>query len=95
LPTYERLERFNKDYAALSQSEKAQFKEAVKKFIEDLQSGKGFRKGLRVKGVKGAAGVFEIPWADDGRATFSYAKSLKNGEPHIIWRRVGTHDILG
>jgi hypothetical protein len=95
LPTFERLLRFNKDYDALSPSEKTEFKEAVKKFIDDLRAGEGFRKGLRVKGVKGAPGVFEMTWADNGRATFSFEKSRKNGEPHIIWRRVGTHDILG
>jgi hypothetical protein len=29
-----------------------------------------------------------------GRATFEIGKSLKDDEPHIIWRRIGGHDIL-
>ena len=60
-----------------------------------MKAGKGLRKGLRVKGVKGAQGVFEMTWAPNGGATFSYGKSRKHDEPHVIWRRVGTHDILG
>jgi hypothetical protein len=44
--------------------------------------------------VKGAAGVFEMTWADDGRATFQYGHPAVEGEPHVIWRRAGTHDIF-
>jgi hypothetical protein len=67
---------------------------AVAKIIADLKRGQGFRAGLRIKGVQGHTGVFEMTWADDGRATFSYGTSSVPGEPHIIWRRVGSHDIL-
>ena len=35
-----------------------------------------------------------MTWADDGRATFEYGEEVRAGHPHIIWRRVGTHDIL-
>lgn len=95
MPTYERLARFDKDYAALSADQKAAFKLAVRKFVEDLERGRGFRKGLRVKGVRGSPGVFELTWADDGRATFSFGPSIRESEPHVIWRRVGTHDVIG
>jgi hypothetical protein len=39
--------------------------------------------------------MFELTWAGDGRATFSYGRSIREGEPHIVWHRVGTHDVLG
>lgn len=35
-----------------------------------------------------------IAWAYDGRATFQYGEELHPGQPHIIWRRVGTHAIF-
>jgi hypothetical protein len=35
-----------------------------------------------------------MTWADNGRATFSYGDSIQEGEPHIVWHRVGTHDVL-
>ncbi len=53
----------------------------------------GFRKGLRVKGVEGAAGICEMTWAADGRATFEYGEPVREGEAHIVWRRIGTHAI--
>lgn len=95
MPTYERLARFDKDYDKLTPEQKSAFKAAVRKFVEDLERGKGFRKGLRVKGVQGSPGVFEMTWADDGCATFSYGDSIREGEAHIVWRRVGTHEVIG
>ncbi|HLX31346.1 MAG TPA: hypothetical protein VKR79_01130 [Gaiellaceae bacterium] len=94
MPTYERLRRFDRDYVALTPDQRRAFKEAVGKFVEDLERGKGFRKGLRVKGVQGAPGVFEMTWADNGRATFSFGRSIREDEPHVVWHRVGTHDVI-
>jgi hypothetical protein len=94
VPTFERVERFIRDYHNLSAAEKEAFRGAIKQFVEDMEAGRAFRKGLGVKGVKGAPGIFEMTWADDGRATFSYGDPVHEGEPHIVWRRVGTHDIF-
>jgi hypothetical protein len=44
-------------------------------------AGRGFRPGLRVKGVRGAAGIFEMTWADDGRATFEYGDAIVANDP--------------
>ena len=63
-------------------------------FVDDLRAGSEFRKGLRVKGIRGAAGVFEMTWAADGRATLQSGDPVREGEPHIIWRRIGTHDVF-
>ena len=52
------------------------------------------RSGLRVKGVKGTPGVYELRWAADGRATFSWGAEVVPGQRHIIWRRCGDHEIL-
>jgi hypothetical protein len=93
VPTHEETRRFQRDYAALSADEKAAFKRAVVKFIEDLPSRK-FRVGLRVKSIEGASGVFEMSWAGDGRATFEFGEELRPGEPHVVWRRVGTHRVF-
>ncbi len=94
MPTYAWLVRFGADFDSLSASQQAAFLVAVAQFVEDLRGSGGFRKGLRVKGVKGATGIFEMTWADDGRATFEYGDAVTEGEPHIIWRRVGTHAVL-
>jgi hypothetical protein len=94
LPTFAWPARFGTDFDALSPSQQAAFLAVVAQFVDDLRSGSGFRYGLRVKGVKGAAGIFEMTWADNGRATFEYGDAIVAGEPHIVWRRVGTHTIF-
>jgi hypothetical protein len=95
LPTFRWLARFRADFNRLTPSQQAAFLAAVTHFVEDLASGGQFRKGLRVKGVHGAPGIFEMTWAPDGRATFGYGESVRPGEAHVIWRRIGTHDVLG
>ena len=62
-------------------------------FVAGLVS-QSFAPQLRVKRVQGHPGVWEITWAADGRATFSYGAEVIPGHPHIIWRRIGTHDIF-
>ena len=86
MPTFEQTDRFRRDFANLTAVQKAAFRAAAAKFVADLASG-SFRQGLRVKGVQGAVGVFEMTWADDGRATFEDGSAVREGETHIVWRR--------
>ena len=94
MPTRDVLAKFWRDWARLTPEQHQAFRFAVARFVEDLRAGGGPRAGLRVKGVRGAPGVFELTWASDGRATFSYGRSVVGDEPHIVWRRIGTHEIL-
>ncbi len=64
-----------------------------RRFVAGLQSGR-LDPALRVKRVRGHPGVGEITWAPDGRATFHYGKEVRSGDPHVVWRRIGTHEIL-
>jgi hypothetical protein len=93
VPTYEWQSRFTRDFRALDAAQQQAFRDAVTCFVADLKAGT-FRKGLRVKRVQGTSGVWEMTWADDGRATFTYGTPRHAGEPHVIWRRVGTHSIF-
>ena len=93
MPTFDRADDFLRDYRMLSPQERALFRSAVRKFVHDLRS-RRFRRSLRVRGVQGAEGVFEMTWAPDGRATFEYDAEVHPGEQHIIWRRIGGHDIF-
>jgi hypothetical protein len=94
VPTFAWLARFGTDFDALTPEQQAEFLGAVAQFVEDLRGASGFRNGLRVKGIQGAAGIFEMTWADNGRATFEYGEPVILDEPHIIWRRLGTHTIF-
>jgi len=93
MPTFAQTDRFRRDFAKLTAEQKAVFRAAAARFVADLPSGR-FRPGLRIKGVQGADGVFEMTWADDGRATFEHGPAVRDGETHVIWRRIGTHGIF-
>jgi hypothetical protein len=47
-----------------------------------------------VKKMAGYDSVWGMTWAPDGLATSEFADQVKEGHPHIRWRRVGTHDIF-
>jgi hypothetical protein len=92
MPTYARTRQFDRDRRRLRVTDKDRYRLAFRKFDVDLRAGR-FRPGLRVKGVQGAPGVFEMNWAPDGRATFEYGQSQAAGAD-VIWRRIGTHGVL-
>jgi hypothetical protein len=94
MPTFQRTPRFRKDESGLSEDDLERFKHKVlDEFVPDLITGQ-FRSSLRVRGVQGVRGVFEMTWAGDGRATFQYGPEVRPGHPHIIWRRIGTHAVF-
>ncbi|MGH9381776.1 MAG: hypothetical protein ACRD2Z_14345 [Thermoanaerobaculia bacterium] len=95
MPTYQRLPRFDADWEKLPENQRERFRKAVRQFIDDLTAGRPFRRGLRVKRVQMTRNVFEMTFAPDGRATWHYGTEIRPGEPHIVWRRIGTHDVLG
>lgn len=94
MPTLFWPTRFGLDFDNLPSEQQSEFVAAVKSFVEDLREGDGFGNGLRLKGVRGAPGVFEMTWANDGRATFSYREAVVEGQAHILWRRIGTREIF-
>jgi len=94
MPTYLWLPRFDADWRRLDEEQRARFSAAVAIFIEDMRTGTGFRGGLRVKRVQGTADVWEMIFAPDGRATWQYGAEVSSGEPHVVWRRIGTHEVL-
>ncbi|MGX1727959.1 hypothetical protein ACWIGE_14960 [Streptomyces diastaticus] len=97
MPTYEALPRFIADLNRLTPEQRRRFLRTVPIFVEDLREGR-FRAGLRVKRVRGTSGIYEISWSmgagPPGRATWAYGPERHPGTPHVIWRRIGTHDIL-
>ncbi|MEU5902331.1 hypothetical protein [Streptomyces venezuelae] len=98
MPTYETLPRFTTDLDRLTPEQRRRFRQTVTAFVEDLRTGGRFRAGLRVKRVQRASGVYELTWSmgtgPAGRATWQYGAPIVPGNPHIIWRRIGGHDIF-
>jgi hypothetical protein len=96
MPTFELAPRFERDWRKLTSHQKDAFRKTIREaFVPDLDAPEQpFRPGLRVKGVTAHPGVFEMTWAPDGRATFSYGEERIPGTVHVIWRRIGTHAIF-
>ena len=94
MPTYDEDPRFWRDWEKLTPEQHSLFLESVSQLVEDLKARRPPRPGLRVKGYRRRAGVFEMTWAKDGRALFQYGTSPHAGDVHITWLRIGTHDIL-
>jgi hypothetical protein len=95
VPTFERWARFDREFRRLPRELQQAFLAMLPAFIEALRADPpSFPVNLRVKRVRGREGVWEITFAPDGRATFAYGPEVIDGQPHVIWRRIGTHDIL-
>jgi hypothetical protein len=58
--TYTWSPRCGREVDVLTPMQRAAFLAAVSEFVQDLRDHKRFRKGLRVKGLKGAAGIFDM-----------------------------------
>lgn len=98
---YARAPHFVSDLRRLSASERRLFRQVVvEQFVpaaerHATEPGAPWPKGLRVKRVEGAQGVWEMTWSfagPDGRATFEWTQI--DAESAIRWRRVGGHAIF-
>ncbi|MEV7165846.1 hypothetical protein AB0N60_27420 [Streptomyces microflavus] len=98
MPTFETCPRFTADLQHLTPAQCRRFRRVVlDAFVPDLRT-RQFRRGLRIKGVRCSPGIYELTWSmgasPAGRATFEYGAEVCPGTPHVIWRRIATHDIL-
>lgn len=93
MPTHRELPRFLREWGRLREAQREDFLEALALFISGLRT-RNFHPRLRIKRVEGYPDIWEMTWAPDGRATFQYGQGPVPGDPHIIWRRIGTHDIF-
>ncbi|MBE0609671.1 MAG: hypothetical protein IH609_09840 [Dehalococcoidia bacterium] len=93
MPTYEALARFLREYGALSPQARQAFLSALDQFIEHVDAGT-FPPSLRVKRIQGTRGLWEMSWAPDGRAVFEYGEPQHGKGRHVVWRRIGTHDVF-
>ena len=78
----------------MSSTDQQRFRTAVRRFVEDLEAGRPFRLGLRVKAVQGTGDIMEMTFSPDGRATWQFGAEVNAGQAHIVWRRIGIHDIF-
>jgi len=99
VPTHEESDAFLYDVRRLTPAQRTRFLTALGRFVDDLMAMEAgerhwFRPGLRVKGVQGVPGLFEMRWAPDGRATFFLGTPRVSGLRHVKWERCGDHSIV-
>jgi hypothetical protein len=70
------------------------FREAVAKLVKAFEDGREPPRSLRIKRVRSTKDVWEITYSGDGRATFRYGTEIKPGEVHVVWLRIGGHEVL-
>ena len=94
MPTFEPDERFLREFRRMSTAQQLAFLRVVSQFVSDLGGGT-FRPSLRVKKFTSVPGAWELSWGADRRALFRYGEPVRAGHAHVIWLRIGTHDIFG
>jgi hypothetical protein len=92
--THSKEDSFWDDWEDLPNNQRIRYYAALSKMEYDHEAGGGFRAGLRVTKVRRVPGVWEMTWAPDGRATFHYGNASNPGNPHLVWRRIGGHEIF-
>jgi len=98
---YVRLAAFLADWKALPDAERAYVKQwLAEAFLpaivayEANPSAFVWPRSLRFEPLQSSGGICAVTWSfagPDGRATFQF--STIDGEPCIVWRRIGHHDI--
>lgn len=95
------LPRFEPNYHRLSDNHRELARRVIAKVFqpaaERAAAGEAnpWPNSLRVKRVQGHSGVWEMTWSmddPDGRATWEWTEI--DGEPAVLWRRIGTHRIF-
>ncbi|MFC7218886.1 hypothetical protein ACFQLX_12025 [Streptomyces polyrhachis] len=97
---YRTLASFDRDFARLPAEHRRLFLAALREhFLPAIEAG-GFTgtppwpRRLRIHRLADSE-VYSLTWnfaAPDGRATFHLEKT-PNGEPLLVWRRIGDHGI--
>lgn len=94
MPTRDVFQSFLDDWKKLTPEQQRRLLSQLKEFKEDLDRGGPIRGSLRVHPMRGYPGIWEMTWdGNDGRATFHFGPEQKPGKRHIVWRRIGGHEI--
>jgi len=95
MPTHEELARFVRQFDKLPKAVREAFFAAVELFVALLDE-HGFDPtkappGLRLHKLSGHD-AWSISFGDGLRAVFKLGEPVKDGETHIVWEFIGTHD---
>jgi hypothetical protein len=94
-PTFDRLVQFKHDYRRLTSEQRTRFRAAAKKVIAPMSTTPpGEPTQPLVRELQGHPGFFEVYVDRDTRAVYTFGQAVRQGQPHIIWCRIGAQDAL-
>ena len=93
MPTYDVDPRFLREYLSLTRQQRAAFRRARDRFVAALKAGRPFGAGLGVREMTDHPGIYEFRFSSAGRATFAYGSEARGADAHVVWRRIGGHEI--
>ena len=103
MPHFSREHRFDADMQRLNETQRRQFRAALHTFIKSLSQWEAdgcpwpppFPAALRIKDIQRRSGIRELTWeAKDGRCTWRFGEQRELGKVHVVWRRIGGHEIF-
>jgi hypothetical protein len=94
-PTFDRLAQFKRDYVKLTPSQRDQFRAAVKKFVAPFSTTPPGDVGEPlVRELTEHPGYYELRFAKDTRAIYTFGQAIRRGQPHVVWCRIGSDAAL-
>ena len=95
MPTFDRLALFKREYRKLTPEQKARFRVAVAKLVAALQQTPPSLPGdPLVHPLAGHRGVYELRFRARRAGDVHVRRAGARRTPHVIWRRIGGHDVL-
>ena len=94
-PTFDRLAQFKRDYAKLTASQRELFRAAVKKFVAPFSTTPPGDVGEPlVRELREHPGYYELRFARETRAIYTFGQAIRRGQPHVVWCRIGNDAAL-
>lgn len=84
IASYRFSKRFKKEYKSLPKNVQKTFDEKLTLFLKDIG-----HPSLRIKRIQGTRGRWE------GSVTMKYRFTFQYDNDKVIFRAIGTHDVLG
>lgn len=95
MPTFDVSDQFWNEWDRLHLSRQERFLKARDEFVACLKKKRPFPAHLDIHPLKSQKGVFIFCFGPDNRALFRYGDEQAPGDAHILWLRIGGHEVEG
>ncbi|MGZ4183901.1 MAG: hypothetical protein ACXVUE_03320 [Solirubrobacteraceae bacterium] len=94
-PTFDRLAQFKRDYEKLTQPQRDRFRAAARMFVAPFSTAPLTDVGgALVRELRDHHGFYELRLDVDTRAIYTFGNAIRRGQPHVVWCRIGSDEVL-